>query len=105
MQVTFPVVSYEVDSETIVRFEVDPSSEWEDVSADRIIGKIREAVTPAVHGAKEVLDAVKDAGPDEVEINFGIKVSGDANWFIARAATEANFDVTLTWKRKAPSGK
>jgi Trypsin-co-occurring domain 1 len=99
-QMPFPVVSYAADDETVVRIEVDPSSEWEDVSTDRIIAKIQEAVKPAVRGAKAVLDAVKDAKPDEMEVKFGIKVSGDANWFIARAATEANFDVTLTWKRK-----
>jgi hypothetical protein len=93
-----PVVTYELDDETKVRFEIDPTSEWADVSADRVLGKIREAVEPAVEGAKVVLERVREAGPDEIAVKFGIKVSGDMNWLIAKAATEANFEVTLTWK-------
>ena len=98
------IVSYAVDDETVVRFEIDPNDEWEDVtSSDRILGRIREAVAPAAQGAREVLDALKDAGPLQVEVKFGIKVQGGTDWLIARAATEGNFDVTMTWKRKAPT--
>ncbi|MCA1695681.1 MAG: hypothetical protein LC749_13655 [Actinobacteria bacterium] len=35
-----------------------------------------------------------------MEVKFGIKVSGTANWLIAKAATEGNFDITLTWTPK-----
>jgi hypothetical protein len=28
-------------------------------------------------------------------------VSGTANWLIAKAATEGNFDITLTWTPKS----
>ena len=93
-----PVVTYELDDQTKVRFEIEPTDEWRDVSSEKVLGKIREAVEPAVEGAKAVLDKVREAGPDEIEVKFGIKVSGDMNWFIAKAATEANFEVTLTWK-------
>lgn len=93
-----PVVTYELDDQTKVRFEIEPTDEWRDVSSDKVLGKIREAVEPAVEGAKAVLDKVREAGPDEIAVKFGIKVSGDMNWFIAKAATEANFEVTLTWK-------
>ena len=93
-----PVVTYELDDETRVRFEVDPTSEWADVGADKVLGRVREAVEPAVEGAKVVLEQVRDIRPDEVVVKFGIKVSGDMNWLIARAATEANFEITLTWK-------
>ena len=97
---TLPVVSYAVDDETVAQFEIEPSDEWEDVSSsDRILGRIREAVASAAQAAKEVLDTLKDAGPDDVEMKFGIKVSGGADWLIARAATEGNFDVTMTWQQ------
>ena len=64
---------------------------------NEIAGKIREAVGPAVEGARVVLEKVKETKPDEVELKFGIKVSGTANWLVAKAATEGNFEVTLTW--------
>ena len=97
-----PVVTYELDDETRVRFEVDPTSEWSEVSSEKVLGRIREAVEPAVEGAKAVLDRVREVGPDEIEVKFGIKVSGDMNWLIAKAATEANFEVTLTWTPGTP---
>lgn len=92
------VVSYQLDESTKVRFEVDPTGEWADVSTERLLGQVRDAVAPAVEGARAVLDKVREIGPDEIAVKFGIKVSGDMNWLIAKAATEANFEVTLTWK-------
>ena len=93
-----PVITYTLDDETEVRFEIGPTAEWGEISSGQVLGKIRDAVEPAVQGAKAVLDRVREIGPDEVEVKFGIKVSGDMNWLIARASTEANFEVTLTWR-------
>ncbi|MFN2494432.1 MAG: CU044_2847 family protein [Pseudonocardiaceae bacterium] len=91
------VVSYSLDDETVVRFEIEPSADFRPAGPDEIAGRIREAVAPAVEGARAVLEKVKDATPDEIEVKFGIKVSGTANWFVAKAATEGNFEITLTW--------
>lgn len=93
------IVTYALDDQTKVRFEVDPVDEWIDVSADQVLGRIADAVQPAVDGAKVVLEKVKESAPSEVEIKFGVKVSGTANWLVAKAATEGNFEITLTWKR------
>jgi Trypsin-co-occurring domain 1 len=92
------VVQYRLDDGTVVRFEVEPPAGFRPAGPDEIAGRIREAVTPAVEGAKAVLEQVREARPDSVELKFGIKVSGTANWLIAKAATEANFEVTLTWE-------
>jgi len=93
-----PVVSYALDDQTVVRFEVEPTDDWYNVGSDAIVGRIRDAVTPAVEGARAVLEKVKEAAPDEIEVKFGIKVSGTANWLVAKAATEGNFEITLTWR-------
>lgn len=97
-----PVVSYELDDGTVVRFEVEPTEDWFDVSTDQVLGRVREAVTPAIEGAKAVLVKAREAAPDEIEVKFGIKVSGHANWLIAKAATEGNFEITLTWRPGDP---
>ena len=94
------VVSYEVDDETVVRFEIEPTDGWHDVGADRVLGQIKEAVAPAVEGARAVLEKAREATPDEIVVKFGIKVSGTMTWLVAKAATEGNFEVTLTWKPK-----
>jgi hypothetical protein len=97
-----PVVRYAMDDGTIVAFEIEPAADFRPIGPEEIIGQLREAVRPAVEGAKAVLEKVKDAQPDEVEVKFGIKVSGTMNWLVAKAATEGNFEVTLTWR---PSGR
>jgi hypothetical protein len=81
----------------VVGFEVDPGSGWHQAGAKEVAGWVREAVEPAIEAAKVVLEKVKDAKPDEVGVKFGIKVTGEANWIVARAATEGSFEVTLTW--------
>lgn len=95
------VVSYDLDDQTVVRFEIEPSADFRPAGPDEIVGRIRDAVAPAVDAARVVLDRVKAAAPDEVKLKFGVKVSGTANWFVARAATEGNFEIEMTWKPSA----
>jgi hypothetical protein len=95
--VSSQVVTYQVDESTQVSFEIEPTEGFRPASPSHAIGKISEAVTPAIEAAKTVLNKVREISPDEVELTFGIKVSGGANWLIAKSAGEANFEVRLTW--------
>jgi hypothetical protein len=70
-----------------------------------MIDQGKAAVEPAVQSAKAVLERARAMGPDEVEVKFGIKVSGTATWLVAKAATEGNFEITMTWKSPAPPGE
>ncbi|MDR7275614.1 CU044_2847 family protein [Catenuloplanes atrovinosus] len=92
------VVRYALDDGAVVSFEVEPPEGFAEASADRVVGRVRQAVRPAVDAAREVLDQVKGHGPSEVEVKFGVKVSGTADWLVAKAATEGNFEVTLRWR-------
>jgi hypothetical protein len=94
------VVSYALDDGTVVRFEIEPGAGFRPAGPDEIVGRIRDAVAPAVEGARAVLAKVQEAAPDKIEVKFGIKVSGTANWLVAKAATEGNFDITLIWTPK-----
>ena len=100
-----PVVRYTLDDETVVSFEVEPTAEFRPAGPDELVGRLSEAVRPAIAGAKAVLDRAKETQPDEVELKFGIKVSGTMNWFVAKAATEGNFEVTLTWRPGGGAGE
>src|SRR5215469_12793792 len=80
------IVTYQLDDSTTVRFEVEPPPGFRPAGAEEIAGRVREAVGPAVEAAKTVLDKVKEARPDQVELRFGIKVSGAANWLVAKSA-------------------
>jgi hypothetical protein len=35
--------------------------------------------------------------PDEVSLEFGLKVSGGMNWFFAKAQGEGTIKVTVKW--------
>ncbi|MEU5577746.1 CU044_2847 family protein [Streptomyces huasconensis] len=94
-------VSYALDDETVVRFEVEPGDDWQPVSADDIVGRVRDAAGPAVDAARTVLRRVAELQPDQVQVKFGLKVNGSANWVVAKAATEANFEISLTWEPSA----
>jgi ribosomal protein S5 len=92
------VVRYKVGG-TEVGFEVEPGSEWGDAGASDLRGQVRDAIEPAVEAAKVVLDRIKEARPDGIEVKFAVKVSGGANWVVAKAAGEGSFEVTMTWHR------
>ena len=93
------VVTYRVDEATTVKLEIEPTEGFQPAGPGEVLGRVQEAVAPAVEAAKAVLEKLKEARPDEIEVKFGVKASGEAKWLVAKAAGEANFEVTLTWCR------
>jgi hypothetical protein len=93
------IVRYQVDGSTEARFEIEPGPGWHPAGTRDLAGQVRKAVEPAVEAAKAVLERVKEARPDGIEVKFGVKVNGEASWFIAKAATEGSFEITLSWNR------
>jgi hypothetical protein len=92
------IVTYRVDDETTVDIEIEPVGDYVPAGVGDMVGRIRSAAEPAVKAARAVLDEVRELAPDDVQLTFGIKVSGTANWLLARASTEGNFEVTLSWR-------
>ncbi|MFN3763514.1 MAG: CU044_2847 family protein, partial [Anaerolineae bacterium] len=56
-------------------------------------------VRPVAEAVVRKLRGLSDP-PDQVEVEFGLKLSAEAGAFLAAAGTEANYKVTLTWKRE-----
>jgi hypothetical protein len=92
------VVKYQVDDSTVVGFEVEPGPGFHPAGAKEFIGQVSKAVEPVVEAAKAVLEKAKEIKPDGVEVKFSVKVTGEAHWVVAKAATEGSFEITLTWK-------
>jgi hypothetical protein len=57
-------------------------------------------VTPAAQGLITRLRSIADP-PDEVGIEFGVQLSAQTGAFIASVAADANFKVSMTWRRQA----
>ena len=89
---------YQVDDKTVAQFEIEPLAGFQPAGAGDVAGWIRDAAAPSIEAARVLLDQVKDLAPDAVQVKFGVKVTGTANWVVAKAATEGNFEVTLSWQ-------
>ena len=72
-----------------------------------------EVMEKAHHSFEAALDRIRPAAsiiikklrglhdpPDEVEVEFGLKMNAEAGAVVASAGAEANYKVTLTWKRE-----
>ena len=71
--------------------------------ADKTFQDATAAVTPA---AQSLIAQVRSIGdpPDEVGIEFGVQLSAQTGAFIASVAAQANFKVSMTWRRHGAAG-
>ncbi len=61
--------------------------------------EVLHVLTPVANALQDRLQSlVKPA--DEVGVEFGLKLHGGAQFVIASAGAEANFKISLKWKRK-----
>lgn len=89
--------TYVLEDGTRVRFEIDAGDGFRPAVGDKTVGRLEDAADSAVRGALAVFERVRAAGPSAMEMRFGIKVTGTMSWLVARAATDASFEVTLKW--------
>jgi Trypsin-co-occurring domain 1 len=71
--------------------------------ADKTFEDATAAVTPAARSLLARLRSIDDP-PDEVGIEFGVQLSAQTGAFIASVAAEANFTVSMTWRRHQTCG-
>lgn len=67
--------------------------------ASKTFEEALSALRPATDALKEHVRALQ---PDEVTVEFGIKLNATSGVVLASAGTEANFKVTLTWTTETP---
>ena len=67
--------------------------------------KFEDAMDAVRQNAQTIIDKVRKGltdPPDEVEVTFGLKATGElGNFAVAKATAEANYTVKMTWKREA----
>lgn len=71
--------------------------------AGESLEQVLSGIGPAVNSIVSDLRSTAE-WPQEVEVEFAIKLSTDANVIIARTGGEANFRVILRWTRAKPHG-
>jgi len=100
-----------------VRFTLDDGSEvlFESAESDLVAlhggppdvcdgGKLTARLQEVAEAAEEVAGSLRSRmAPDEVSLEFGLKVSGGVNWFFAKAQGEGTIKVILKWAGNAAS--
>ncbi|WP_330286780.1 CU044_2847 family protein [Streptomyces sp. NBC_00576] len=61
---------------------------------------LREALGPVTDMAREAMEQVRSAGPDEVEIEFGVDLAAEAGAVITRTSAGCHLRVTVKWSRE-----
>jgi hypothetical protein len=62
---------------------------------DKAMDTVRGMAVRSVKAVKDLTDP-----PDNIEVEFGIKLDAEAGAMVAKAGTEASFNVTLSWQRE-----
>lgn len=94
------------DGEGIVLFEVDDADELgpqlvsDEAKTAANFAEAIERVRPAVG---RVLATLQELSPGAVEVEFGLKLTGQAGAVFARVASEGHIRVKATWPRSAGS--
>ena len=70
------------------------------VEAGKSLEEVVGQLGPVVRGIVSELRTAAD-WPDEVEVEFAVKISADSNVIIARVSGEANFRIALRWTHQA----
>ena len=102
------VMRYQVGDGSSVLVEVDEDTygvEAVSRTSDGVLEagqRLESAMGSVRDAAQATLDAFKKLSPETVEVEFGIKLAGEAGALIAKASAEGHFTVRLTW---SPGGE
>jgi hypothetical protein len=97
----------DADSEDSLVFEVDPSEIPDDlVLASPVTGQVvakaqvtlEQALTNLKPSLHKIVHMLKELMPDDAEIEFGLKIGGEAGAIIAKGTAEVNFIIRMSWK-------
>ncbi|MCX4632242.1 CU044_2847 family protein [Streptomyces sp. NBC_01443] len=97
----------------VVRFEIAPIGENGLVRVARpgqLMARASRSLGEMVTGIRPVAQSFVDGfrgmvhGPDELNLEFGLSLSAEADVVISSTAAQANFKISLTWNRPPSDG-
>ena len=60
----------------------------------------KDALAHVLPAAQAIVEHLKGLSPHQIEVEFGIKLSGEAGALIAKTGAEGHFQVKLAWSEK-----
>jgi len=98
-------IEFELDDGSKIFFESDEGESGVvklgigDIT-DRVSKTFEQAVENSHKASLAILSKLRDLSPDEIEITFGLKASGEIQGLVvAKASGEANFNIKMIWKK------
>lgn len=67
--------------------------------ARKSLSEALDGITPMVKTIKQRLNSVTEPG-DEIEVKFGVKLSGEIDAVVTKVGGEATYEITLKWANK-----
>lgn len=101
--------TFTIDKDAPILIELTPRPGVRQVAIPRpkeLAEKSAQALQNAMNTIYNMADRMNTlidnlaGNPDEVEMEFGLKLDMEANAYVAKAGAEATINVSLTWKRK-----
>lgn len=73
--------------------------------AARATQSFEKALDRLLPTIRAIGDRLREVAPDEFTVALGVKVTAEAGVIVSKASGEANFTVTLTWRRAGPAAQ
>jgi hypothetical protein len=102
------IIQIEVSDKRVESLSYGTVEKATPLSLDQMAEKARDALNLAFENIRTLANEfgkkfIKlSETPEEMTLSFGIKIDASANAFVAKAGSEAQFQVTITWKRLDP---
>ncbi|MFF9585531.1 CU044_2847 family protein [Streptomyces achromogenes] len=65
---------------------------------------LQNALEPVRQMARTVVDQLREAGPEEVEIEFGVNLSGQVGVIVNKGEAAAHLKIRVLWRKAADTG-
>lgn len=101
------IVEFPLENGDSILVEVDKQAPTDDRISlgDEVAQKAQQTFESALEKVKPVANAIMtkvrslNEPADEVEVKFGLKMSAELGAIVASGTAEANYEITLKWKR------
>jgi Trypsin-co-occurring domain 1 len=95
----------EPGSDDLLVVEVDASEVPDDLVLAATPGQVvvraqvslEEALNKLKPSLQKVLHLIKDLGPDQTTVEFGLQLGGETGVILAKGTAEVSFKVTMSW--------
>lgn len=94
----------EKDLPILVEFSPGPGLQRVSLSPEDLVEKSKQALDRSASIIRTMAERINDvrqampSGPDEITVQFGVKLDTEVGALIAKSGVEASINLTLVWK-------